>query len=364
MEFEYTQADLMQLKTKDSLICDLIDKYGYLTREIEPNVFKNLIQTIIGQQISGKAAITILNRLENVVTEISYENLRPLSLEEFQSAGVSERKAKTIQSLLNQIENREINLDNLNSLSDQEVIDILIKIKGIGEWSAQMILMFSLNRKNVFSVKDLGIVRGLKWLYRENEFSEDQLNAFVNHFSPYGSIASIYLWKLSEGENKFHSIYHGMNTSYFPINQGVYEIITENEQLISLSYRQDMDVNSLENKPLSLLHQSIHKYLTDYFDGKPCQWYGPIKVKGTLFQEKVWRVLREIPYGKTWTYQEVASRINPPSHPRAVGQAIGKNPLSILVPCHRVIGKNGTLTGYADGVGQKEFLLNLEKGVK
>jgi methylated-DNA-[protein]-cysteine S-methyltransferase len=83
---------------------------------------------------------------------------------------------------------------------------------------------------------------------------------------------------------------------------------------------------------------------------------------GSPFQRRVWRALQDIPYGETTSYGEIARHIGPPADPRAVGQANGRNPISIIVPCHRVIGADGSLTGYGGGLERKRLLLDLEAG--
>lgn len=100
--------------------------------------------------------------------------------------------------------------------------------------------------------------------------------------------------------------------------------------------------------------------LNEYFSGKRTQFNLPIAAKGTAFQMQVWQALTTIPYGETWSYQELANAIGNPKAVRAVGLANGKNPVSIVVPCHRVIGKNGKLTGYAGGIERKRWLLEKE----
>lgn len=102
------------------------------------------------------------------------------------------------------------------------------------------------------------------------------------------------------------------------------------------------------------------KQLEEYIDGKRKEFSIPIFTKGTPFQEKVWEELRKIPYGETICYEELAKRIGNPKASRAVGMANNKNPICIITPCHRVIGKNGKLVGYASGVDKKEALLILE----
>jgi methylated-DNA-[protein]-cysteine S-methyltransferase len=102
--------------------------------------------------------------------------------------------------------------------------------------------------------------------------------------------------------------------------------------------------------------------LEEYFAGLRNEFDLPLAAAGTDFQTQVWHALTTIPYGETWSYQELANAIGNPKAVRAVGLANGKNPISIVVPCHRVIGKSGKLTGYAGGVERKQRLLALEKG--
>ena len=99
------------------------------------------------------------------------------------------------------------------------------------------------------------------------------------------------------------------------------------------------------------------RQLTEYFAGTRRTFDLPLRLQGTPFQQRVWRELTEIPYGATWSYGQVAKRIHNPSASRAVGLANGRNPISILVPCHRVIGADGSLTGYGGGLERKRWLL-------
>jgi methylated-DNA-[protein]-cysteine S-methyltransferase len=103
--------------------------------------------------------------------------------------------------------------------------------------------------------------------------------------------------------------------------------------------------------------------LSEYFEGSRTTFSMPVDVKGTPFQEAIWEALKEIPYGKTFSYSDIADKIGKPAAVRAVGTAIGANPVLITVPCHRVIGKNGSITGYRGGIEMKQYLLDLE-GIK
>lgn len=99
------------------------------------------------------------------------------------------------------------------------------------------------------------------------------------------------------------------------------------------------------------------RQLGEYFDGGRRDFDLPLRLDGTAFQQRVWQALREIPYGATWSYGELAKRIDNPNASRAVGLANGRNPVSIVVPCHRVIGADGSLTGYGGGLTRKRWLL-------
>lgn len=101
--------------------------------------------------------------------------------------------------------------------------------------------------------------------------------------------------------------------------------------------------------------------LDEYFQGKRTTFSLPFKLTGTPFQLAVWKELQNIPYGQTTSYKEIAQKINEPKAYRAVGMANNKNPLPIIIPCHRVIGSNGKLIGYAGGLKLKNYLLELEK---
>ncbi|AKB76093.1 Methylated-DNA--protein-cysteine methyltransferase [Methanosarcina lacustris Z-7289] len=108
--------------------------------------------------------------------------------------------------------------------------------------------------------------------------------------------------------------------------------------------------------------RDISRQLEAYFAGKLNSFEVKLAPEGTEFQKSVWRALCEIPYGETRTYKEIAISVGKPKAYRAVGLANNRNPISIIVPCHRVIGTNGKLTGYASGLDVKEFLLRLECG--
>ena len=121
------------------------------------------------------------------------------------------------------------------------------------------------------------------------------------------------------------------------------------------------DETEMEEENLNLVLKECKVQLYQYFSGKRKEFDIPIKQEGTEFQQKVWNELLKIPYGKTVSYNSIAESLGDKNSIRAVGAANGKNQISIIVPCHRVIGSDGSLTGYAGGLGRKKWLLNHEK---
>lgn len=123
------------------------------------------------------------------------------------------------------------------------------------------------------------------------------------------------------------------------------------------------EVEESEEGSTEILEEA-EKQILEYFKGKRKEFRLPLKLKGTDFQKRVWKALEEIPYGETRSYEEIAEAVHSPKAFRAVGNANNKNPISIILPCHRVIGKGGKLVGYGGGLDKKEFLLELERKFK
>lgn len=157
---------------------------------------------------------------------------------------------------------------------------------------------------------------------------------------------------------------HPLKYKIIPSPVGLLKIVTNSRALVAILWdneklnrvRLDQMVEESHN-PLIL---ETEKQLTDYFLGHRKNFNLPLEILGTPFQQEVWRQLEKIAYGSTWTYKEVSTKIDHPTAIRAVGTAIGRNPISIIIPCHRVIGTNGNLTGFAGGLERKKFLLDLE----
>lgn len=135
-------------------------------------------------------------------------------------------------------------------------------------------------------------------------------------------------------------------------------IIEENNSIIEIQMNKKIE-EQISQKDTPLLKET-EKQLLEYLEGKRKVFQVPLNPKGTKFMKEVWTALQEIPYGETKTYGQIAQRIGKPKAARAVGMANHRNPIPIIIPCHRVIGSNGKLVGYALGMEKKEFLLTLE----
>jgi len=147
----------------------------------------------------------------------------------------------------------------------------------------------------------------------------------------------------------------GKFISYLESKLGILEIVCNETALKEINF---VEIKQEENK--SILTEKVKEQLIEYFDGERKYFDIPLLLNGTDFQLKVWNELKNIPYGVTVSYKQVAQNIKKPKAFRAVGLANGKNKIPIIIPCHRVIGHNGKLSGYAGGIWRKEKLLQIE----
>ncbi len=140
---------------------------------------------------------------------------------------------------------------------------------------------------------------------------------------------------------------------------GKMTLAEEDGFITNLGYGEFIPENSCENE--TELLSKAKKQLDEYFKGKRTAFSLPLKPVGTVFQQCVWNALLKIPYGTTTTYKAIANEIHQPCAARAVGMANNRNPIAIIIPCHRVIGANGVIKGYGGGIDKLKILLELEK---
>ncbi|TWT76458.1 DNA-3-methyladenine glycosylase [Planctomycetes bacterium CA13] len=193
------------LMAADPIMKDIINTVGPFTLRPNRDRFGMLVRSIISQQISTGAARSIRLRLEELVGKdgLTSENLARHSVDELRVAGVSPQKAKYLLDLAEKVRNADIRLQHIGRYSDEKVIEQLTTVKGIGKWTAQMFLIFSLGRLNVFPHDDLGVRTAIRNCYGLDELPDQQTShAIATKWRPYASVASWYCWR-SQEHNKY-----------------------------------------------------------------------------------------------------------------------------------------------------------------
>jgi DNA-3-methyladenine glycosylase II len=195
--FDYGQEEIDYLKSVDPTLGSAMTRMGKAQRVIIPDLFTALVYAIVGQLISVKAAHTIWERMQERIGEISPNNMAAFTADDIQQCGMTMKKAVTIQNISQTISQGELNLQKLYDLPDEAVIQKLIMLKGIGKWTAEMVLLNSMERRDVVSWGDIAIRRGMMKLYGLPAITKEQFEQYRLRYSPLGSIASIYLWAIS-----------------------------------------------------------------------------------------------------------------------------------------------------------------------
>ncbi|MGY0694872.1 DNA-3-methyladenine glycosylase family protein [Virgibacillus sp. FSP13] len=193
-----TDQAVVELCQKDPIMHQLVNIVGDIEVILRPNYFQSLVRSMIGQQISVAAASAIYNRL-NTLTEnkITAKAIKELDDDSLRSVGLSARKVVYLRDLAEKTTSLEVNLDLLHELDNTQVIKQLTSIKGVGKWTAEMFLIFSLTRMNVLALDDIGIQRGAKWLYQVDKSERRNiLQQKANLWTPNFTIASFYLWEV------------------------------------------------------------------------------------------------------------------------------------------------------------------------
>ena len=199
MYFEYGDVEIEYLKRKDKRLGEAIYNIGHIHREVDGDLFSSVVRSIVGQQISSTALKTILKRLIELFGSPTPERLCAASREEIQSCGISFRKVDYIKDFAAKVKDGEFDLNALRCLSDAEIISKLSTLKGIGEWTSEMFLIFCLQRPDVVSYGDLAIQRGMCMLYHHKEIDRKLFDKYTRRYSPHGTVASLYLWAIAGG---------------------------------------------------------------------------------------------------------------------------------------------------------------------
>ena len=195
--FKYGSLEIEHLKKKDKKLALAIDSIGRIEREVMPDLFAALIHSIVGQQIATKAAATVWGRLQLRCGEITPRTIACADAAEIQQCGLSMRKTLYIKGVGEAALQNDFNIQEFPALTDSEIIERLSSLNGVGVWTAEMLLIFSLERPDVVSWGDLAIRRGMMNLYGLSKLTREQFDRYRKRYSPYGSVASLYLWALA-----------------------------------------------------------------------------------------------------------------------------------------------------------------------
>lgn len=199
MYFAYGKTEVSYLRRKDKRLCAVIDQIGHIDRAVDTDLFSSVIHHIIGQQISTKAQATIWQRMQDALVKVNAGTILAAGIPKLQALGMTFRKAEYITDFAEKVHTGAFDLEGIWQKSDEEAIRELSSLKGIGVWTAEMILLFCMQRPDVLSYDDLAIQRGLRMVYHHRKIDRGLFEKYRRRFSPYGSVASLYLWAVSGG---------------------------------------------------------------------------------------------------------------------------------------------------------------------
>ncbi len=197
--FPYGDEEISYLTLRDPRLGEVIAGIGPIRREVRTDLYASLVKCIVGQQIATKAQETIWRRICDAMGDVTPEAIAACPDDELQQFGLSFRKVSYIKNSTERVLSGELDLDGLSTLSDDEVRQRLSALPGIGVWTAEMLMIFSLQRPDVLSWGDLAIQRGLRMVYHHRRITPQLFAKYQRRYSPYGSIASLYLWEVAGG---------------------------------------------------------------------------------------------------------------------------------------------------------------------
>ena len=196
---EYWDLAKKELSRKDDVLHEIINEYNDLELVSRGDLFYTLIRSVIGQQISVKAASTVWSRFCERIGDIEPKNILSADIEQLRSCGLSQRKAEYVIG----ISESWSDYDSLEwkEMSDEEIIQELIKLRGVGKWTAEMILIFTMLRPDVFPIGDIGMIRGIEKSYNSGEkMSREELYAISEKWKPWRTVACCFMWRTVDPE--------------------------------------------------------------------------------------------------------------------------------------------------------------------
>lgn len=361
------------LRSADPRMAQIIERFGYLERPTDAPLFPTLVRNIASQQVATSVAERTYGKLIQRCGEITPEAVMALGMDGLCSVGLPARKARWILSAAERFATGEFSEEMLATLSDKDAIRKLVEIDGVGVWSAEMLLMFSLGRENVLSSGDLILRRAIATLYGERRLTAKRMEHYRRLFSPYSSVASLYLWAygnslpkrtaevtirpLGFAKMKNKSISYGIYTTTY----GKMLIASTTKGVCRVAFADDREEAldelraEMRGALLTECTEPCHREMVRVIDGKSSANL-TLYLEGTPFERKVWREVLKVPYGISVSYADIAAATGFSKAFRAVGNAVGANPIAVVIPCHRVIHADGSLGNYNAGVEKKHLL--------
>ena len=191
MDFPYGETEIAYLRARDLKLGAAMDRISPIHREVDPDLFSSVIHHIIGQQVSMAAQRTVWQRLQAAAGTLVPETVAAMPAEALQALDILEFARKAASG--------DFDLDALAEMEDREVLARLTSLRGVGPWTAEMLLSFGLRRPDVVSWGDLAILRGMRMLYRKRSIDQRTFQRLQKRYSPYGTTASLYLWAIACG---------------------------------------------------------------------------------------------------------------------------------------------------------------------
>lgn len=199
MAFKYGKKEIEHLKASDGRLAAVIDKIGKIERETSSDLFASIVRNIAGQQVSGYAARAIWRRIVEALGKVTPEAVDAADPAILRSCGLSGRKVEYVKDFAAKVVGGGFDLAAVGRMTDDEAVAALSGLKGIGVWTAEMLLLFSLGRPDILSFGDLGIQRGMRMVFRHRKITKKLFAKYRRRLSPCGSLASLYFWEVAGG---------------------------------------------------------------------------------------------------------------------------------------------------------------------
>ncbi len=198
MKFEVNDTIINYLISKDSVFEFLFEKFGYLSLELDDDIFDAIVSQIVGQMLSINVKKKMLDNIHLMVGNITPENIVKYTVDDYRKCGISSRKGLYIIEMAKDILDGKLSFDGLETLSDDMLIAELIKIKGVGKWTAEMIALFSYGRENIFSFSDVALKNGIIKAKGFKSLSEKRFIGLKKKYTPYASYAALYFYRYND----------------------------------------------------------------------------------------------------------------------------------------------------------------------